>query len=42
MLGSTKNEKETTSQIRSQYDIKNYFYSDSLTRPRNVKISTLY
>jgi hypothetical protein len=25
-----------------QYGIKNYFYSDSLTRPRNVKISTLF
>jgi hypothetical protein len=30
-----KNEKKKTS--RRQYGIKNYFYSDSLTRPRNVK-----
>jgi hypothetical protein len=34
-LCSTKNEKKTTS--RRQYGIKNYLYSDSLTRPRNVK-----
>ena len=34
-LQHKKNEKKTTS--RRQYGIKNYFYSDSLTRPRSVK-----
>jgi hypothetical protein len=34
-LCSTKNEKKTTS--RRQYGNKNYFYTDSLTRPGNVK-----
>ena len=34
-LCSTKNQKKPTS--RRQYGIENYFYSDSLTRPRNVK-----
>jgi hypothetical protein len=34
-LCSTKNEKKTTS--RRQYGIKNYLYSVSLARPRNVK-----
>jgi hypothetical protein len=34
-LCSTKKWEKTTS--RRQYGIKNYFYSDSLTRPRNVK-----
>ena len=34
-LCSTKNEKKTTS--RRQFGIENYFYSESLTQPRNVK-----
>jgi hypothetical protein len=34
-LRSTKSEKKTAQ--RRQYVIKNFFYSDSLTRPRNVK-----
>jgi hypothetical protein len=38
---STKNEKKTTQ--RWQYGIKNYFYSDSLTRPLAMwQISTLF
>ena len=32
-LCSTKNEKKTTS--RRQFGIENYFYSESLTQPRN-------
>ena len=34
-LCSTKNEKKTTS--RRQFGIENYFYSEPLTQPRNVK-----
>jgi hypothetical protein len=34
-LCSTKNEKKTTS--RRKFGIENYFYSESLTQPRNVK-----
>ena len=34
-LCSTKNEKKTTS--RRQFGIENYFYSESLAQPRNVK-----
>ena len=34
-LCSTKNEKKTAS--RRQFGIENYFYSESLTQPRNVK-----
>ena len=34
-LCSTKNEKKTTS--RRQFGTENYFYSESLTQPRNVK-----
>ena len=33
-LQQKKSEKTTA---RRQYGIKNYFYSDSLTRPRKVK-----
>jgi hypothetical protein len=35
-LCSTKNERKQHNEAR-QYGIKNYLYSDSLTRPRNVK-----